>query len=162
MDMFGDPVLQTNPYGANIQDLEKEQAMLQQKLLQLKHGNQQPSQQSQQAPVWDEIDRLTLSLSDKEYAALAANKEFQASNSNVMTLLQREYMRIMRPIVEATKDGKEALEKHLSLLKSLVKGAKEESAQREAMLTEYMTQYSHLTWKQYVELKKKENERNEH
>lgn len=161
MDMFGDPVLQTNPYGTNIQDLEKEQAMLQQKLLQLKQGSQQP-QQPQQSPVWDEIDRLTSSLSDKEYAALAANKEFQESNSNVMTILQREYMRIMRPIVEGTKDGKEALDKHLTLLKSLVKGAKEESAQRDAMLTEYMTQYSHLTWKQYVELKKKENERNEH
>lgn len=159
--MFGDPVLQTNPYGVDIQDLEKEQAMLQQKLMQLKQNGQQP-QQSHQSPVWDEIDRITSSLSDKEYSALAANKEFQASNSYVMTLLQREYMKIMRPIVEDTKEGKEALEKHLSLLKKLVKGAKEESAHREAMLTEYMTQYSHLTWKQYIELKNKENERNEH
>lgn len=159
--MFGDPVLQTNPYGVNIQDLEKEQAMLQQKLMQLKQNGQQP-QQSHQSPVWDEIDRITSSLSDKEYSALAANKEFQASNSYVMTLLQREYMKIMRPIVEDTKEGKEALEKHLSLLKKLVKGAKEENAHREAMLTEYMTQYSHLTWKQYIELKNKENERNEH
>jgi len=71
-------------------------------------------------------------------------------------VLQREYMRIMRPTVEQTKDGKDALDKHLTLLKRLVKTAKDEADKKTQLMDEYMTKYSHLTWQEFAKMKKGE------
>lgn len=148
--MFGnDPLLNDRSY--NIPELEKEQEAMQQKIADLKqrrYGSQQP-----QAPTWDEIDRITSSLSDKEFRYLQNNREFQESSSVINGILQREYMRVMRPVVEGTKDGKDALDKHLTLLKRLVKSVKDEADQRDALLNEYITQYSDMTWQQFMEMK---------
>lgn len=148
--MFGnDPLLNDRSY--NIPELEKEQEAMQQKIADLKqrrYGSQQP-----QALTWDEIDRITSSLSDKEFRYLQNNREFQESSSVINGILQREYMRVMRPVVEGTKDGKDALDKHLTLLKRLVKSVKDEADQRDALLNEYITQYSDMTWQQFMEIK---------
>ena len=104
-------------------------------------------------PVWDEIDRITASLSDKEFDYLQNNQEFQESSMDIQQILQREYMRIMRPIVEQTKDGKDALDKHLTLLKRIQKTAKEEANKKEALMNEYIMQYSHLTWQEFIDMK---------
>lgn len=140
-----------NDRSYNIPELEKEQEAMQQKIADLKqrrYGSQQP-----QAPTWDEIDRITSSLSDKEFRYLQNNREFQESSSVINGILQREYMRVMRPVVEGTKDGKDALDKHLTLLKRLVKSVKDEADQRDALLNEYITQYSDMTWQQFMEMK---------
>lgn len=146
-----DPLLNHRPF--NISDLEKEQEALAQKYQALKQsaGNvtTQPS-----APTWDEIDRITSSLSDKEFNFLQGNQEFLESSRVIQSVLQREYMRIMRPVVEGTKDGKDALDKHLTLLKRLVKTVKDEADQRDALLNEYITQYSDKTWQEFMEMKK--------
>lgn len=106
-----------------------------------------------QTPVWDEIDRITSSLSDKEYHYLQGNEDFRASSEAVNAILQREYMRVMRPIVEQTKDGKEALEQHLSLLKRLVKNVKNEADKRDALFDEYIREYSDRTWQEFIAMK---------
>ena len=63
-------------------------------------------------------------------------------------------MRIMRPIVENnTKDGKDALDKHLTLLKRIQKTAKDEANKKEALMNEYIMQYSHLTWQEFIDMK---------
>ena len=118
---FGDPLLQQRNY--TLPELEREQEALQQKVADMKRNYQQPQQPA--TPVWDEIDRITASLSDKEFDYLQNNQEFQESSMDIQQILQREYMRIMRPIVEQTKDGKDALDKHLTLLKRIQKTAKE-------------------------------------
>lgn len=144
-----DPLLQSRHY--NIPELEKEQEVMQQKISELKRNGY--SAQQPQAPTWDEIDRITSSLSDKEFRFLQNNQEFQESSSIINGILQREYMRIMRPVVEGTKDGKDALDKHLTLLKRLVKSVKDEADQRDALLNEYITQYSDMTWQQFIDMK---------
>lgn len=144
-----DPLLQSRHY--NIPELEKEQEAMQQKIAELKHNGYRAQQP--QAPTWDEIDRITSSLSDKEFRFLQNNQEFQESSSIINGILQREYMRIMRPVVEGTKDGKDALDKHLTLLKRLVKSVKDEADQRDALLNEYITQYSDMTWQQFIDMK---------
>ena len=93
-------------------------------------------------------------MSDKEFDFLQNNQEFQESSINIQQILQREYMRIMRPIVENnTKDGKDALDKHLTLLKRIQKTAKDEANKKEALMNEYIMQYSHLTWQEFIDMK---------
>ena len=130
---------------------EKEQEALQQKMVELKR-NYQGTQQSS-SPTWDEIERITSSLSNKEFEYLQKNEEFQESSMIIQQILQREYMRIMRPVVENTKDGKDALDKHLTLLKRIQKSAKEEAEKKDALINEYITQYSHLTWQEFIDAK---------
>ena len=65
-------------------------------------------------PVWDEIDRIVSEMTESELSFMTSSEEFRASNQRVMEILQREQIRMMRPIVERSKEGKEALESHLS------------------------------------------------
>jgi hypothetical protein len=147
---FGDPLLQQRNF--SLPELEKEQEVMQQKIADMKRTYQQPSQPV--TPVWDEIDQITASLTDKEFDYLQNNQEFQESSINIQQILQREYMRIMRPIVENnTKDGKDALDKHLTLLKRIQKTAKDEANKKEALMNEYIMQYSHLTWQEFIDMK---------
>ena len=146
-----DPLLHPRNYG--IPEMDREQEMLKQKLEEFQ--KRQYSQPQAAAPVWDEIDRITSSLSEKEFNFLAGNQEFQESSNIIQQILQNEYMRIMRPIVESTKEGKDALDKHLTLLKRLIKSAKDEADHRDALMNEYITQYSNLTWQEFIDMKNK-------
>lgn len=146
-----DPLLQSRNYG--LPEMDREQEALKQKLAELQ--KRQYSQPQAAAPVWDEIDRITSSLSEKEFNFLAGNQEFQESSNIIQQILQNEYMRIMRPIVESTKEGKDALDKHLTLLKRLIKSAKDEADHRDALMNEYITQYSNLTWQEFIDMKNK-------
>ena len=149
MNFGNDPLLQQRNF--TLPELEKEQEALQQKMAEIKRNYQGPQQSS--SPVWDEIERITSSLSSKEFEYLQQNEEFQESSIIIQQILQREYMRIMRPIVENTKDGKDALDKHLTLLKRIQKSAKEEADKKEALINEYITKYSHLTWQEFIDTK---------
>jgi len=154
MDFTNNDPLLLHPAQYSVPELEREQEAMQQKIAELKRSGYRQTQP--QAPTWDEIDRIMSSLSDKETRYLQGNQEFVESSGAVMAVLQREHMRIMRPIVEQTKDGKDALDKHLTLLKRLVKTAKDEADKKSSLMDEYMTKYSHLTWQEFVKMKKGE------
>ena len=53
-------------------------------------------------------------------------------------------------MVEQTKDGKEALEKHLSLIRKLRKNAMQAEEEKTALWNEYMTNYSDMTFKDFM------------
>jgi len=148
-----DPLLR--PSRLSVPEMEREQEEMRQKIEELKRAGYRHPAAATQAPTWDEIDRIMSSLSDKETAYLSANEEFTESSAAVMEILQREHMRMMRPVVEGTRDGKDALDKHLTLLRRLVKSAKEDADRKSAMMEEYMTKYSHLTWKEYMDTRGK-------
>ena len=63
MNFGNDPLLQQRNY--TLPELEKEQEALQQKMAEIKR-NYQGTQQSS-SPTWDEIERITSSLSNKEF-----------------------------------------------------------------------------------------------
>lgn len=132
-------------------ELEKENEAMRQRIADMRQQGYKREQP--QAPVWDEIDRITSSLSDKEYRYLQGNEDFRASSETVNGILQREYMRVMRPVVERTKDGKEALEQHLALLKRLVKNVKNEADKRDALFDEYIREHSDMTWQEFMAMK---------
>lgn len=127
-----DPTLQGNNFSRSIDEQLANIRQLEQQLSQYKQ-----SQPSNATPIWDEIDNIVGSLSDSEKELLAADDEFNESNSVVLSVLQREYLRIMRPIVEASSDGKEALQSHLATVKRLAKKAKEQTAEELKEFREY-------------------------
>ena len=138
-------------YDQRLPELEKEQQAYLQRIQELqKRGVVNESA----TPVWDEIDGLLSGLSDREFDFINNNQEFQESSAVVTAILNREYLKIMRPRVENTKDGKDALEKHLTLVKRLKKSAADEVNKKYSMLDEYMEKYSDMSFKDYMEMKK--------
>lgn len=126
-----DPVLGSNPYNPNISEIEANIQRLQQAQQQMEIQKQRmlnPSAQQAQSrnPVWDEIDKLVSEMSDSEFEMVNNNPEYQQSYQKVMAILNREYMRVMRPLVEESKDGKAALEELLGMAKKIKKSASEE------------------------------------
>ena len=85
----------------------------------------------------------------------AKRSDFAKSNQTVMAILQREQLRMMRPLVENTKDGKEALENHLTLVKRLKKEAVNESDKAMNMFKEYIEKYSDMPYSEFLKMKRK-------
>lgn len=150
--MLGDPLLGDRiDYASRLPQLEKEQEEYLRRTQELK---QRGVVNESQSPVWDEIDSVLSGLSDREFKFINSNPEFQESSTMITAILNREYLRIMRPRVENTKDGKDALEKHLTLVKRLRKSAADEVNKKYSMLDEYMEKYSDMSFKDYMEMKK--------
>lgn len=142
-----DPLLSTPNYS----DYDKRIAELQQLQAQQK---QMLSQPQQQAPIWAEIESITSELSDREFAIISNSEEFRQSEAAIAVILNREYMRVMRPIVEATQDGKEALQAHLNTIKRLRKQAASEADKSIELFTEYTQNYSDMTYSEFLKMKK--------
>lgn len=53
-------------------------------------------------------------------------------------------------MVEKTKDGKEALEKHLALIKRLRKNTLQIEEEKTALWNDYITNYSDMTFADYM------------
>lgn len=149
-----DPLLGEQPT-YNIPQLEEEQKKLSERLEQLKRGRVSTVQQPQ-APVWDEIDSIVAGMSDQELDMMNSNEEYQESSATVQAILQREYLRIMRPIVEATKDGKDALDRHLTLIKRLRKSAREAVNRKYSLMDEYLERYSNMPFDEFMKMKREQ------
>ncbi|MCM0721630.1 hypothetical protein NBH15_25590 [Parabacteroides sp. W1-Q-101] len=149
-----DPLLGQPTYAAD-NEMEAYERQLQNTLQQIKMQKQNLNtrQNQSQSPVWDEIDKFVEELSDVEVEALNSSPEYQEAQNKVAAIINRENMKMLRPVVEGTPDGKEALDNLLSMAKKIKKSASEEANRNAALMNEYMTQYSHLTWQQFIEAK---------
>lgn len=149
-----DPLLGQPAYAAD-NEMEAYERQLQNTLQQIRMQKQNlGTRQSQsQSPVWDEIDKFVEELSDVEVEALNSSPEYQEAQNKVAAIINRENMKMLRPVVEGTSDGKEALDNLLSMAKKIKKSASEEANRNASLMNEYMTQYSHLTWQQFIEVK---------
>lgn len=155
--LANDPLLgRSAAQNVTLQDFDAAQEELARKMENLRSMQQASRMQQEQSktPIWDEIDGLIASMSEKELQFLSNAEEFQASNERVLGVLNREYLRIMRPIVEGTKDGKEALEAHLALVKKLKKDAADEVNRKYALLDEYMEKGGDMTLNEFIKFKK--------
>lgn len=155
--LANDPLLgRSAAQNVTLQDLDAAQEELARKMENLRSMQQASRMQQEQSktPIWDEIDGIIASMSEKELQFLSNAEEFQASNERVLAVLNREYLRIMRPIAEGTKDGKEALEAHLALVKKLKKDAADEVNRKYALLDEYMEKGGDMTLNEFIKLKK--------
>lgn len=160
--MFGsnttDPLLGGNSYSMQMQELGKMQQDLvnrMQALQQLGEQVQQPQAPRSQSPTWDEIDRVTGAMSEKEFEIMTQNAEFQESQKAIDAITQVVLMRAIRPMVEQTKEGKDALDNHLTLVKRLKKSAAKEADAEIADFQLYREKYSHMSYDEYLKMKKK-------
>lgn len=111
--------------------------------------------QAQQSPtpLWDEIDKIEDNLTGAQRQYLMQNQEYVDSLQYVSKLVQDEELRIIRPRIESTQQGQEALKKHLSLMQRLRKEVAQAEEQKTAMLNDYMTNHSDKTWQEYLAMK---------
>ena len=146
-----------NNVGEYIRSLEAFQASMEQKKQQLmqmaKAQEQQPQQVQQQpqsnTPVWDEIDKALADLSDKEFERVASDADFVESQQAIMNILQAVQLKMMRPMVEGTPEGKKALEEHLQLVKHLKRSVHKEVDEEMKEFEDYRRNYAHLSWEEY-------------
>ncbi len=145
----------------DIERMQKELASKQQNLQQLRQQftaeqmQQQPPQpQQSQTPVWDEINAIMEGLSDQEFNYVAGNEEFQASQNEITNILQSEYLRLMRPLVEQSQAGKDALDRHLTLVKRLKKTAARAVEDELALFNEYRKNYAHISFEEFMKMKR--------
>ena len=110
--------------------------------------------QASRTPVWDEIEKLSNDFSDEEFRLISEHPDFVESQNTITTLITREQMRMLRPMVEGTKDGKEALDNHLIILKRLKKQVKAEADKRLELMTYYMTNYPDMPYTEYLKMKR--------
>lgn len=150
-NFFGnqDPLLGGNNLNECLRSLEALQSEIAQRKQQLVSMQNQPQQDGSRTPVWDEIDKTLADLSDEEFARVAADQSFVESQQVIMNVLQAVQLKMMRPMVEATAEGKKALEEHLQLVKHLKRTVSKETKAEMQDFKEYQEHYSHLTWDEY-------------
>lgn len=155
-----DPILgnRTN-FESQIQELDRAMQMLEQQrqsLVGMQSMSQQPQAQQRQSvtPIWDEIDSLTAKMTEKEFAVMASSEEFQDSAKVINELVQATQLAQLRPVVEQTQEGKDALEKHLTLIKRLKKSAEAEVNKELEDFKEYTEKYSDMPYAEYQKMKR--------
>lgn len=157
-----DPLLQPTSYDTQVKEIEKmEQAIAQRKqmLMQYKEKAQQPEQPVSRTPIWDEIDTIVSNLSEKEYQIVTTNEEFVESHNAVFNILQNHYLQMMRPIVEGSAEGKDALERHLTLVKRLRKSASKEVDDEISDFQAYKEKYSDMPYAEYQKMKREKSKK---
>lgn len=146
-----DPLLTSANYDNRLAELQQMQQALEQQKQQLMQRSQENQSQS---PVWDEIERLTAELTDKEFAFISENEEFVKSQNKIAEALQAEYMRMMRPMVERSHKG--LLDEHLVLLRRLKKDASKEIDKQMELLQEYVSKHPDIPFAEFLKTKRHE------
>lgn len=158
---LNDPVLGNDSFDAKIAELQKAQQQVEmQKRMYEQHIAQQPTQQPKsQSPVWDEVDAIWDGMTDKEREIIASTEEFQESSNRITSILNEQYMAMMRPVVEQSQSGKDALDNHLSLLKRLKKSAQKEAYAEIEDFKEYKEKYSDMPYVEYQKMKRDQSKK---
>lgn len=153
-----DPLLGSTNYDAQYQEIERMQQVLENKKRMMQQAKEQMSQapdsNQSRTPVWDEIESIISNMTDKEFEIVTNNEEFIESQNIVMSILQSKYMQMMRPVVENSQEGKDALEKHLTLVKRLRKSAASEVDKEISDFQEYKEKYSDMPYSEYQKMKR--------
>lgn len=158
-----DPLLATRDYTAQYNAIEQMQSELEQKKAaimqarqQMEQQNQKPQQQSR-TPIWDEIDSICRGMSEKEFAIVSENEEFKDSNDQIALLIQQAQLEMLRPVIEASQPGRDALERHLTLVKRLKKTASKEVDDELSEFKEYREKFAHMPYEEYLKMKREQS-----
>lgn len=158
---LNDPILGGSSFDSKIAELQQAQQQVEmQKRMYEQHIAQQSTQQNKsQSPVWDEVDALWDGMTEKEREIIASTEEFQESSNHITMILNEQYMAMMRPVVEQSQAGKDALDNHLTLLKRLRKSAQKEADAELDDFKEYKEKYSDMTYAEYKKMKSEQSKK---
>lgn len=157
-----DPVLGSSTnFDSKFKEIElAEQAIAQRKQqllkMQDKVAEMQPAQQRSQTPTWDEIDSITAQMTQKEYDKLMSNEEYRESAAFITQLVNAMQLAQIRPVIEASQKGKDALDRHLTILKRIKKSIAAEVDMELDDFEVYKKEYSDIPYSEYLKLKKTE------
>ena len=130
-------------------ELQKIYEAIQQKRASINMQAQQSS-----TPLWDEIDKIEDGLTGAQRQYLMQNQEYVDSLQYVTKLIQDEELRIIRPRIENTQQGQDALKKHLSLMQHLKKEATQVEEQKNALRDEYFEHYADkMNYAEFIAMK---------
>lgn len=153
-----DPLLRSaTDYDTRMQELERTMQMLEQQkqnLIRMQDGGRTQQTPVSQTPIWDEIDSLTAKMTEKQFAVMASSDEFQESAKVINELVQATQLAQLRPVIEQTQQGKDALERHLTLIKRLKKSAEAEVNKELEDFKEYTEKYSDMPYAEYLKMKR--------
>lgn len=147
-----DPLLSA---GRSLERLTQENEAYTQKLQELKQvpGITSSQRVSTSTPIWDEIDRIVSSLNDQERAVLNNNKEYYDNSMAIQEMVNSEVLLLVKGRIEGSVEGKAILEQQLSFVRRTSKIAKEETARRDALFREYVTEHGDMTWQEFIDWK---------
>lgn len=127
-----DPMSSFNDIDAQMQMMDTYRAKLQQ----LKASQNQPIKL-----IWNDIDAEMNSLSDEQKQRLFQNEDYVSIYTQIQSRVQNELLNLVKVKIENTQDGKELLQKQLSILKKL-KVKIVEDTNREMELFKRFKEYS--------------------
>ena len=92
------------------------------------------SSHTERQSEWDKIDSLADSMTEAEKQMMSECKEFVESDNKLSAMMQSAYMSLVKPIVEQSEEGREALRKHYNIMKeSLSKVRKKRDEDMDAL-----------------------------
>ena len=117
----------TNSYDDEMQRMKQLNEELARRKQELSSHNERQSE-------WDKIDSLADSMTEAEKQMMSECKEFVESDNKINMLMQSAYMSLVKPIIEQSEEGREALRKHYSIMKdSLAKVRKKRDEDMDAL-----------------------------
>lgn len=160
-----DPLLGNRDYASQMSTIEQMQRELEMKKQAIAQARQQMEQQQQQpqgqpqsrTPIWDEIDSICQGMSEKEFGIVTENDEFRESNDHIAALIQQAQLEMLRPVIEQSQQGRDALERHLTLVKRLRKSAAKTVDDELSDFKEYREKFSHLPYEEYLKMKREQS-----
>ena len=148
-----DPLLSNSDFTAHLRELEAKQKMLEDHKKQMFSQMETSPAQVSQTPIWDEVDTITDSMSESEFAEMQSNPDYQRSLKELMTYVGAMQLQAIRPIVEQSKEGKAILEQHLATVKVIRKSASAKVDKQLTLFKEYTEKYSNMTYDEFLKTK---------
>lgn len=126
INLYGDPLLGNSANGQQAIEAQK-QYLAQLEAMQKQAVNQMNSPSKH--PLWDKIDEEISTLTDLQKNTLFNSQEYIDANNGVQTVLQNTLLAAMKPQVENSEAGKEALQRQYEVVKKLKKSVVEQTNQ---------------------------------
>lgn len=93
-------------------------------------------------------------MTDKEFDIVTNNDEWKESNQKILDLIQQAQLQMLRPIIEKSQEGKDALDNHLTITKRIKKSASKVVDSELSDFQEYKSKYSNMPYDEYLKMKK--------
>ena len=100
-----------------------------------------------------ELDKTIKSLDTTIVEQLNANEEFVSLHSNIQNTIQEEIMNLVKNKLNMSYPIIENVKRQLSIIKDVSNKTKEVERQSMSELSDYMKNYSHLTFDEYKKIK---------